>query len=220
MGRPPLDPSLPPTQERLVAAAAEVFAREGFAAAPLAAIASQVGIRRPSLLYHFPTKEALYGAVIHAAFARLDAALQPAFALEGDFAARLEAVTQGYLRFLDEEPTFAPLLLRELLDGQGPGQALIRDGLVPLLDGVCAFLEREGGAPGGLTRQGLLALASSGLLRAAAGGLREPLWGSEAPPLPALARLIFLGQTPAASLTTTSLSARPPSASPSTTRSP
>lgn len=192
MGRPPLDPAQRPTQERLVAAAAELFAREGYAAARLASISAQVGITRPSLLYHFPTKEALYAAVIQASFARLDAALQQAFALEGDFAARLDAVTHGYLRFLEQEPTFAPLLLRELLDGQGPGQDLIRADLVPLLDGVDAFLQAAGGAPPGLTRQALLALASSGLLRAAAGGLREPLWGSEPPPLPALARQLFL----------------------------
>lgn len=193
MGRPRLDPSRTPTRARLIEAAAGVFARDGFAGAALAEIAGAVGIRRPSLLYHFATKEELYTAVIRDVFGRLDAALQLAFALEGDFARRLEAVTRGYLRFLDEEPTFGPLLLRELLDGQGPGQDLIREELVPLLDTIEGlFRSAPGLRPEAPIRESLLAVAASGLLRSISGGLREPLWGQGASQLPALAASLLL----------------------------
>lgn len=197
MGRPRLDPTQAPTQARLIEAAAGVFATEGFAGAPLAEIAGKVGIRRPSLLYHFATKEELYAAVIRDVFGRLDAALQRAFSLEGDFAVRLDAVTRGYLHFLDQEPTFGPLLLRELLDGQGPGQELIRDELLPLLDVVEAFFRTSPGLrPETPIRASLLAIAASGLLRSISGGLREALWGQGSSQLPALAASLLLPPEP------------------------
>jgi len=199
MGRPRLDPTQTPTRARLIEAAAKVFARDGFAGAALAEIAGQVGIRRPSLLYHFATKEELYAAVIHDVFGRLDAALQQAFALEGGFALRLEAVTRGYLRFLKEEPTFGPLLLRELLDDEGPGQDLIRRELLPLLDTVEAFVNAAPGLrPEAPVRESLLAIAASGLLRSISGGLRESLWGRGPSQLPALAASLLLPPEPPA----------------------
>jgi len=102
-------------------------------------------------------------------------------------------VTRGYLRFLDEEPTFGPLLLRELLDAQGPGQYLIRRELLPLLDTVEAFFRSAPGLrPETPIRDSLLAIAASGLLRSVSGGLREPLWGQGASQLPALAASLLL----------------------------
>ncbi|MBL4845522.1 MAG: TetR/AcrR family transcriptional regulator [Planctomycetes bacterium] len=197
MGRPRLDPNLAPTRARLIEAAAKEFASEGYAGARLARIAAGVGIRRPSLLYHFSTKEGLYAAVIHTVFRRLDAALQRAFSLEGEFSIQLDAVTRGYLHFLDEEPTFAPLLIRELLDGQGPGQALIREELLPLLDTVERFFASSPSLRSGTPiRSSLLAIAASGLLRSVSGELREPLWGVGSSKLPALAAFLLLAQEP------------------------
>ena len=197
MGRPRLNPTQAPTRARLIEAAAGVFARDGFAGAALAEIAAQVGIRRPSLLYHFATKEELYAAVVRDVFGRLDAALQQAFSLDGEFALRLEAVTRGYLRFLKQEPTFGPLLLRELLDDEGPGQDLIREELLPLLDTVEAFFRSAPGLrPSTPIRDSLLAIAASGLLRSISGGLRDSLWGPGPSQLPALAASLLLPPEP------------------------
>lgn len=195
MARPRATPGAPPTTERLLGAAEAEFARVGLTRARLEDIAGAAGIGRPSLLYHFQTKEALYAAVVERAFARLGAALLPGFAAPGlGFAARFDMLLAAFLAFLEQEPAFSPLVIREVLDGEGPGRELILAGTVPILRQLERVVEREGqGAvrPGAPVRQILLQIASAALLRAAAGPLKEPLWGKK-DTLPAQARLLLL----------------------------
>ena len=51
-------------RERLVAAATRQFAERGFDATPIQAIADEVGITKPALLHHFPSKEHLRQEVL------------------------------------------------------------------------------------------------------------------------------------------------------------
>ena len=71
MGRPPASRFEIDTPTRILDAAEHAFAIAGLAGARLADIAGAAGIRRPSLLYHFSSKERLYGAVVERAFAVL-----------------------------------------------------------------------------------------------------------------------------------------------------
>lgn len=181
MARPRSDAHPIDTRARLLDAAARVFASQGHAAR-LEDIAAAAGIRRPSLLYHFPTKDALYAEVIQSRFGALSAALAEAMASGQGFAERVVALERGFVAFVDQNPDFAALLLREILDGQGPGRALLLEGAVPLLDRLDAFLVSEGGAllrPGLPRRALLLQVATHALVRAASGPLRAPLWGDE-----------------------------------------
>lgn len=189
MARPKLDPAAPPTTDRILAAAEACFAR-GFAEARLADIAREAGIRRPSLLYHFSSKEALYAAVVEQSFAQLGEALARAMALEGSFAARIDALVRGYLEFLQSHPHFAPLMLREMLDGRGPGRELLLAQVVPLLDQLEAFIAAQGARDVPL-RGVILQVATAALVREACGPLKQPLWG-EGEPFPALARALLL----------------------------
>src|SRR5690348_5322009 len=52
------------TRERVLATALETFAREGFAGASMRDIAKRARIRVSSLYHYFPSKEALYAAVL------------------------------------------------------------------------------------------------------------------------------------------------------------
>ena len=184
MARPRADAHDVPTRTRILQAAHAAFAAQGYEAARLADVAAAAGIRRPSLLYHFGSKDELYAQVVRDAFAALRDALAAAIDAPGPFRARVEALVAAYLRFLDADPHFAPLLLRELVDGQGPGRELVRAHVVPLLDLLEAFLEGEGrGAlrPGLPARAAVLQIATAALVRSSAGPLREPLWGSDPP---------------------------------------
>jgi AcrR family transcriptional regulator len=60
-----------PAFERLLRAGAELFAREGFAAASLDAVASAAGVTKGSLYHHFEGKADLFEAVFERQAARL-----------------------------------------------------------------------------------------------------------------------------------------------------
>ena len=54
------------TRERLVSAAAELFAERGFHATPMTAVAEASGLSQSGLLHHFPSKEGLLAEVLRA----------------------------------------------------------------------------------------------------------------------------------------------------------
>lgn len=194
MGRPRADTRKQATPERLMAAAEQEFGRVGLEAARLEDIARAAGISRPSLLYHYASKESLYGAVVLAAFQRLVSAIGDALATEGDFAAKLDAAVFGYLAFLDANPAVARLVLRDLVDGRGPGRALLLEQAVPLLQLIEEFVRRHAGKllRNGLpVREAVLQIALGALVRAASEELREPLFGPR-DNTRALARYLFL----------------------------
>jgi AcrR family transcriptional regulator len=178
------------TTERVLVAAEFEFAAVGYAPARLADIAERAGIRRPSLLYHFASKELLYRAVVERAFDQLGAELLRSMALAGEFEARLDALVGAFTRFLDGRPTLAPIIVRELIDdteredasrrGGAPGRMIMLERVVPLLGVVEKFVREAGSTrvrPGLPIRAAIVQLAGDVLLRSAAGSLRTPLWG-------------------------------------------
>jgi TetR/AcrR family transcriptional regulator len=102
------------TRAEIIAAAEHHFAERGFQDARLGDIAAAVGIRRPSLSYHFAEKHELYTAVIESVFADWWEAVPSA----GGVVERLEAAMGSWVDFVAERPTAARLLLRELVNVQ------------------------------------------------------------------------------------------------------
>ncbi len=181
MGRPVATAHATATPERILDAARAEFAAAGFAEAKLADIAARAGITRPSLLYHFATKEELYRAAVEQCFGQLAQALMQTMAQPAPFADRLRATMDRYLEFVEGEPDVARIVLRELLDGAGPGADILLNQVAPLVDLVERFVRLQGqgivraGIP---VRAAILQIATDALVRAAAGELRIPLWGS------------------------------------------
>lgn len=195
MGRPLASADALATPERLLDAAEQGFARMGFGATRLEDIAAAAGIRRPSLLYHYESKGSLYAAVVRRTFARLGAALMEAMARRVEFAERLDGVVDTYARFLAEHPAHAQILVRELLDAEGPGREILLDAVVPLLDVLERFVRVEGHGlvrPDLPVRAAILQCASGIVLRSAAGALQGPLWGP-VDHAGSLARVLFFG---------------------------
>jgi TetR/AcrR family transcriptional regulator len=102
------------TRAEIIAAAEHHFAQHGFQDARLGDIAAAVGIRRPSLSYHFAEKQELYAAVIESLFAEWWQALPSA----GSVVERLEIAMGSWVDFVAERPSAARLLLRELANVQ------------------------------------------------------------------------------------------------------
>ena len=145
MARPKAKKNDVATPERLLDAAEAVFSDVGFTDARLEDIAKRAGIRRPSLLYHFPSKQVLYTEIVKRTFSRLRDALMPTMNQGGGFAERVEGMADTFGRFLEAHPNLAPILLRELLDGRGPGREILLNEMVPLLDSVEQFVQFSGG---------------------------------------------------------------------------
>jgi AcrR family transcriptional regulator len=194
MGRPRSTAEDLATTERLLQAAEEEFGRAGFEGARLEDIARAAGITRPSLLYHFETKEELYAAVIHRAFAVLRDVLASAIGGSGSFEERLDRAVEKPLAFINERSALARLLLWELIEGQGPGHELLVAEIPPLLDFVERFVRKEGRGrvrahlP---VRAAILQLSAAAVVRTAAGARGEPIFGSVDHTLE-LARSLFL----------------------------
>lgn len=195
MARPRSDDQRPPTRERILASAASVFAAQGLANATLADIAAGAGIRRPSLLYHFDTKNTLYEAVVGRAFEALGAELALTMASPAPF--RQQAVGLGLAleAFLAAHPTHAPIIVRELVD-DGPGRAILVEQVAPLLDQVVRFLSTRGAGelrPGLHLRAAVLQVISALLLHAATPA-RDALWAGP-PHTESLIRTLFFAPT-------------------------
>ena len=96
----------------LVEEAIRQFGREGYNGASLDQIATAVGVRKQTLLYYFPTKDALLEACLSAAGERL--VLEIAQALEGKetYWDRAEAVIHSVFSLAEQWPEF-PMFIRE-----------------------------------------------------------------------------------------------------------
>jgi AcrR family transcriptional regulator len=181
MGRPTAASIRIDTPTRVLDAAENAFALVGLAGAKLANIAEAAGIRRPSLLYHFSSKEALYCAVVTRGFHALGKVLSDAMAIDGDFDERLGLVLSTFVDFLEQRPHLARIVCRQIVDGSGPGKEILLNEVAPLLDRVVHFIEREGAdrlRPHIEVRAVTMQICSTVLLRAASGELRAPLWGN------------------------------------------
>ena len=132
------------TKTLILLVAQRRFAENGFSGTSLNDIADEVGIRRPSLLYHFPSKEALYNAVVGASFADWVTLTEDAVANEMRQGwAQVELVLRSAFQFFEEHPEFVRLLRREAIDGGPILSAQLSNALRPMFDRGTAFLQRE-----------------------------------------------------------------------------
>jgi AcrR family transcriptional regulator len=99
-------------RHELIEEAIRHFGADGYNGASLDDIARAAGIRKQTLLYYFPTKEALLEACLAAAGQRLAEALTEALTGKETYWERAEAVIHAVFALAEEWPEF-PMFVRE-----------------------------------------------------------------------------------------------------------
>ena len=131
------------TKEQILVVARRRFAEHGYAGTSLTEIADEVGIRRPSLLYHFPSKETLYHDVLWEAFGDWSSLVAEATVGTREGWPQVERMLRAAFTFFEERPEFVRLFRWEALEGGPLLQGQLAMLLQPLFDRGAAFLERE-----------------------------------------------------------------------------
>jgi len=118
--------------ERIVAAAAEVFAARGFDGARIDEIAERAGINKAMLYYHVGDKEQLYGVVLLESFERALSLVRTAAATLESPSHKLQAILDTFAAFGTSNPGFIPIILREVASGGRnlPDEMFVRMGAV------------------------------------------------------------------------------------------
>ena len=112
-GRPE-DPTLKAKREgEIVAAAAELFARRGYADTQMQTIADHLGVGNGTVYRYFRTKEALFLAAVERGLAELTAEMDAIMAAGGEPLAQMHSAVRTYLRFFHRRPEMAELFIQE-----------------------------------------------------------------------------------------------------------
>ena len=113
------------TRRRVLAAAMEVFAREGYHAARMDAIAAAAGVSKGALYFHFPGKLPLFSALVDEFAAELAAEAAATIAAHEGGVARVEAAVAAALALFGRRRALARIVLIEAAS-LGPAYAMKR----------------------------------------------------------------------------------------------
>ncbi len=128
--------------QQIVQQATRLFAARGFVGASLHDIAKAVGIRKPSLLYHFPTKDELRRRVLEQMLAHWNETVPRILRAATSGPEQFDAITQETIAFFSADPDRARLLLRELLDRPEEMKPLIERHVAPWTRIVCDYIRK------------------------------------------------------------------------------
>jgi len=106
------------TAAAILDAAEALFAERGYVGTTMRTVAKAVGVKDPSLYNHFPSKDALYAAVLERTYRPVGERLESLLS-EGSSFAGVSGALGAITEVLAEHPSFVRLLQLELLTGGG-----------------------------------------------------------------------------------------------------
>jgi AcrR family transcriptional regulator len=131
-----------PNRERVLAAALNSFGSRGYEATSLDDLASELGIRKQTILYYFPSKDALLDAVIDRCAHEVTTRLEQALLVSEPGVDRVEAIVRAMFRLAARYPGMLGLL-REVSRLGPPASDRLLGALAPLVDRAADYLDAE-----------------------------------------------------------------------------
>lgn len=131
------------TKALILKAALKLFADHGFDGVSLNDIAEDVGIKKPTVLHHFSSKEALYRAVILDEFSDWVFLMTDAIGKNLNGWDQVEQLLRAAFTFFEQHPYFVRIARREALDPNSLFSTELGTALKPLVDQGEAYLQSE-----------------------------------------------------------------------------
>ncbi len=133
----------PSTRNQILIEARHCFAAQGFEGTSLNDIAAGVGIRRPSLLHHFDSKESIYRQILSDALADWGDQIEASREAEADGWELVDAIVETSFRFFVSNPEIIVMVRREAMTDQSPLGFNLGVALRPYFRRAVAFFERQ-----------------------------------------------------------------------------
>ncbi|MEO0604026.1 MAG: TetR family transcriptional regulator, partial [Myxococcota bacterium] len=127
--------------------AERLFAAQGYDGTSVQEVAAAAGVRRPTLIYHFGSKDQLRAEVLEGVLSRWKEELPRILAASQSGPDRFRSILEAVFSFFRERPDRARLLAREMLDRPDPMRALFAQHLEPYMQLVIDRIrdgQREG----------------------------------------------------------------------------
>jgi len=175
--------------------ARRLFEKRGYHDTSLEAIAGELGIRAPSLLYHFESKEDLLDAVLGEFYAEGRERMLEALASPGSAGDRLERVVEVVRDLWESNGGLLRIAVAELMKPKGVGRDHVFEVAIPTLELVEAVLHESVSPPipaNAPVKGAMMTMLASHLLRLATGDIGQELWGPE-DELSGLQAILFRG---------------------------
>lgn len=132
---------------QVLAAATRLFSARGFDGTTIQAIADEVGVTKPAVLHHFPSKEVLHRAVLDAVLEHFQRTLPSLLFAATASEDRFDSVFGELRRFFAEDENRARLMIREALDRPESMRTILAGPVRPWLNAIAEYI-RAGQAHG------------------------------------------------------------------------
>lgn len=130
------------TPQRILDAALEAFGTRGYGATSLDDLARELGIRKQTILYWYPSKEVLLDAAIDRTAEEVTVRLERAVTGATPGFGRVEAIVRAMFRLAARHPAMLGFV-REVSRLGPPASTRLLDSITPLVDRASAFLAAE-----------------------------------------------------------------------------
>lgn len=120
------------TRDRALAVAQSLFAESGYSGTSLRDIARRIGIKAPSLLHYFHSKEQLYVAVLDRILEGLEDSANQVLLGRESYQERTRTAIAAAIDYIASRPDPMRILWREMSERRGVGRQLFKRRIPPL----------------------------------------------------------------------------------------